>query len=630
MSALSGVWHKDGAPGIGAALGAMNAALSEWLCDAPGEWENGAVGLAQRVRFTTPESLNETQPFAHLEIPELVIAADAWLDNRTELCDALGIAESERGRLTDSALILRAYVKWGEACAGKLRGDFAFAIWDGRAQKIYCARDYLGFKPFIYYDAPNLFTFSSDVRGVLGCPGVPVALDASLLAASLVQFTHRVEQSKTFYRDVVKLPPAHFLVVTRESTRLEKYWSPEDAPSIYFKTDDAYAEQCRVLLEQAVTNATRSNFRVGAHLSGGLDSTAIAVLMARNLRARGETTFGYSWSPPPEEAPMTADDERHFIDEVSAREGITTRYLSYSAEDIAAIYTRDMTRIPTESIVREEQIQAQAADDGLRVLLSGWGGDDVVSHSGRGYLGALARQGKLGTLHRGIVERIPREFHGPRRARAYGGIFYRNVMWALAPDALWLMRPGSYAARVFDPTFIHPDLYRRQRAAILEMRDPIFRDSAGVRAAQTKRLEGGHLTRRIESWATHGAKRGLVYRYPLLDKRLVEFCLGVPGDQYFAEGRSRALLRRATRGLLPESLRSARTKTVQAALGVVGETAIEATRTLFSRTRTQFSTHPAALYVDAAKLERWMDAGQMQWTQSQSALIALSYFYIKF
>src|SRR5205823_11977388 len=106
---------------------------------------------------TTPESLHERLPATLPGRPDLAITADARLDNRAELGDALGVPHPERAGLPDSALILLAYARWGERCPERLLGDFAFAIWDGRARRLFCARDPLGVKPFVYYASPRCF-----------------------------------------------------------------------------------------------------------------------------------------------------------------------------------------------------------------------------------------------------------------------------------------------------------------------------------------------------------------------------------------------------------------------------------------------------------------------------------------
>ncbi len=613
----------------------MERALSEWQCDARGIWfdpndaaDAARVGLGARVLYTTPEAQRERVPFIHPQFPHLVLAADAWLDNRAELCDALGVPPSERATACDSELILCAYAKWGEACAAKLHGDFAFALWDAQNARWYCARDFMGCKPFFYFAAPSLFCCASDVRAVLACPNAPNVLDEAMLAAYLVQSTIAAEKRHTFYRDVWKLPPAHYLVVTRDAARLTRYWSPADAPAVRLASPDAYADQARALLERATQNATRTLFRVGAHLSGGLDSTAIAILAARQLRARGERMNGYSWSPPLTHTQIQTDaDERAFIEMVCAQEGITPRYLEYSDAAALQIYTRDVTRIPREMALREEQTQNMAARDKTRVLLSGWGGDELLSYSGRGYLAELFWRGQWGALDNQIKKRIPAAARGARWLRAYGGILRGQVLWQLMPDWVWRLS-SPYQAPTRYPQYIDPDFYRRHRAALRALQDPLPRDYPGVRATQLARLEHGHLTRRIESWAMHGAARGLVYRYPLLDRELVEFVLGLPPELYFADGRSRAVFRGAARGILPETFRATRDKSEPVAVEVVGAVLEQAVLTLYAKTRPLFAKHRAARYVNVAAIQAQVESQNIPLLELTPLLHALSCFYL--
>lgn len=627
MSALFGVWRKDGAPSAAASLEAMEGAMSDWACDRRAVHHDVRVGLGHRVRADTPQSAHETLPRADPDVPGLVITADAWLDNRVELCDALRLPRSLRTATPDSALIAGAYLKWGDACASKLRGDFAFALWDGRIEAWYCARDYLGFKPFVYFDSPRLFCFASDVRGVLACPGVPGRLNQALLAAYLVQHTGSAEKRLTFFEDVVKLPPAHFLVVGHGATRLTRYWSPQDVPVASPSSLHTAAERCCGLLEQAVQRSTRTTLRVGAHLSGGLDSTSVAVLASRRVRESGQILHGYSWSPPVTAPIDDPNDERRFIETVCAREGIEARYLTYRPDDVVAVFTRDVTRIPREMAVREEQLQDQAAHEGVGLLLSGWGGDELVSYSGGGYLAELTRRGAWSEVHRAIVERLPRGMPALRRWRAYGGIIYRQIVWTLAPDAVWELRTRRNPAHHYR-TYAHPDFLREQRHAVRALRDPPARDRPGVRATQIFRLEHGHLTRRVESWATHGAKRGIVYRHPLLDRDVVEFCLGLSPSVYSAEGRSRALLRCAAQGILPEPMRTTRTKTESASFGVLGDVLLGAAHALYERTRPLFARHPAAQCVNVGAVDSAMQSGALEGTRALPLLYALSCFYI--
>lgn len=125
---------------------------------------------------TTPESLAERLPAADRERSG-VITADAWIDNRDELIGALGLDARASAEISDSALILSAYARWGDRCAERLSGDFAFAIWDERRRTLFCARDHFGVKPFYYHRSPRLFAFASEIKAILCLPDVPRRLN---------------------------------------------------------------------------------------------------------------------------------------------------------------------------------------------------------------------------------------------------------------------------------------------------------------------------------------------------------------------------------------------------------------------------------------------------------------------
>src|SRR6267142_1308347 len=165
MSAIVGFYGRDGQPVDRADLERMTASLAHRGPDAAGVWNNGPVGLGHRMLWTTPESLHEQLPLTS-KSGDLVITADARIDNRDELITALGLAHWAHGEIPDSELILRAYEQWGEDSPKRLLGDFAFAIWDERRQTLFCARDHCGVKPFYYYQSARALLFASEIKAL--------------------------------------------------------------------------------------------------------------------------------------------------------------------------------------------------------------------------------------------------------------------------------------------------------------------------------------------------------------------------------------------------------------------------------------------------------------------------------
>ncbi|MEM9485181.1 MAG: asparagine synthase-related protein [Cyanobacteria bacterium P01_F01_bin.116] len=400
MSAICGRVHRDGQPVASATMERMMTALEVYGPDGGHLWLEGTASLGHQMLHITPESLNEHLPWQD-PVTGLVITADARLDDREGLYAALAIPPQVGRDLSDAQLILRAYVKWGENCPQKLLGDFAFAIWDARHQKLFCARDIFGVRPFFYYSSPHLFVFASDLNALLESPEVPHQFNETLLAAYLQrEDIIFAKKSLTFYDKLYKLPPAHCLTLTPDEQEIRCYWSPQNVPKIRLKSAADYSDMVRDLLEQAVRCRLRSAFPIGAHLSGGLDSSSVAVMAARLLQSKGQTLHGFSWSPPTTTPIESSRDERTLVRDICQREGIDCYYMSLTGQDMLNNRIRNFLSEPTEMLHAEQKVQSNVAEKNIRVMLSGWGGDEAITFNGRGYFSELFLKGNWWTLYR--------------------------------------------------------------------------------------------------------------------------------------------------------------------------------------------------------------------------------------
>ena len=233
----------------------------------------------------------------------LAVVADVRLDDREGLCDALGMRPSERAGLADSELVLRGYRRWGRDLPNRLLGDYAFAVLDARKRILFCARDPAGVKPCYYAANKSGVAFASTLDAVLAAPGVSSELDEDIVARSLTCHSF-FSTDRTFFKDVRKLPPGHSLTLAIDASpspavpRLERYWKPEQAPAVRRSSDDAYAEEFLSLYTQAIAARLGGPDPIGTHLSGGLDSSGIAVLAARELRRQNRPApLAFSWLP---------------------------------------------------------------------------------------------------------------------------------------------------------------------------------------------------------------------------------------------------------------------------------------------------------------------------------------------
>ena len=549
MTAICGLLG-DGAEGIEAML----AALTDYGADAA-TWTEGAVSLAVRCAGT-----GETRAEPGLRVADhagLTLAADARLDDRATLCAALDVAPPERAAIGDDDLILRAWLRWGRNCPRRLLGDYAFAVWDARERTLFCARDHIGARPFYYALQGERFVLASAVEAVLAAPGVSSALDEVTMACRLAG--RLFGGTRTFFASVRKLPPGHTLTIEADAardgagrlrTRIGRYWQPERVSEARPASDDACAEEFLELFTQAVDDRVRGPDPVGTHLSGGLDSSGIAVLAARALRRRNRPPpLAFDWSPPVGDAPPEPEHapEYALVDAVCKQEGLQMFHCALSPDDIVAILRRDGAFPGIHVHMNEEAVQRCAAAQGVRVLLSGWGGDECVSSPGRGHWQHLLLSGRW--------RRLIAEYRGQDAAalRFLAHIVLPLLHPALLPALHRLRRSGRMRRR----GFIEPAFARRMnfRGRVSPQRD------IGVRCAQLQSLRHEHLGARIEGWAASGARRGIEYCYPLLDRRLLEFALGLPPEQ-FRRGRwSRWLMRYGLRTVLPPEVCWNRSKT---------------------------------------------------------------------
>ena len=548
MRAICGLLLREADAARG--LPAMLAALAPYGANAA-EWTEGAIGLGVRAVGTDD---NAAGPVLHCDRDAgLTVAADARLDDRDALCAALGIPHPERAALADGDLILRAYLRWGAECPNHLLGDYAFAVWDARTRTLFCARDHIGARPFYYAATARGFVFASAVEGVLAAPGVSDALDEAVVAQALTRAGF-ASASRTFFEAVRKLPPGHTLTLAGSPSvaRPHRYWQPEHASAVRHTSDDAYAEGFLALYTQAVATRLRGTDPIGTHLSGGLDSSSIAVLAARELRRQGRPApVAFSWVPdsagkPPSEAHAPEYDA---IDAVCRQEGLRVFHRAPRAEDMVRVLRLDGARPGVHVLASEDVVQRCAAEHGVRVLLSGWGGDQGASFNGRGHRAHLLTSGhwrQLVALGR-AVGRSPLQ------------TFADAALPLLHPDAKRrvrrLLRGADHSQGDFSDEpwlrrwLIHPDVARR--TGVEPRRVPrLFT----MREAMLWDLGRGDIAERIEGWAAGGAQHGIEYRYPLLDRRLLEFALGLPPEQFLRGEWNRWLMRHALRDVLPASV----------------------------------------------------------------------------
>lgn len=530
-------------------LKAMAEALVLIPADCADHWAQGAVGLGFRGRaFAKTTDVSEFLFDASDQEGGFVVVSDARLDNRAELLDKLEL--TDRARQTGAAeLLLLAYLKWGESCGEYLLGDFTFAVWDKRRESLFLARDQLGIKPLFLYRGKDFFGFSSDIEGLLVISQTPPSVCRDAIAHYLGQ-GELYSDTLTFFDGIEKLPPATWLRLSMRGEKIRRYWNPATRPVDRDIDFDAAVQSLKSLLQDAVSKRVAASGPMAAHLSGGLDSSAIVALAARKRDAKKCRMTTWSWMRSPRSPQERGDSEWHLANLAAAHCGVEHHFTDFTPGELLRILQNEALLVnDSTDLWYEYSARSKVANTGARTVLCGWGGDQFISHFGiYTHAQAFWQGGEYrATLHR-LYQQSLSAAPG-RRWRRMLGKCYRHLLLPLWP---FYSRAVSRVLRTNYLRFATADTVACAVSAGVD-RKRFYRGFTS-RGMQLSELHDGHLLNRIESWAVLGNRQGMDYSYPLLDRRIVEFALGLPAHFYSCDGISRRIFREAIKDILPEEV----------------------------------------------------------------------------
>lgn len=557
MSAITCIYHRDGQPASRDALGRMLGSLAHRGPDGLAAWCAGAVGLGQALLHTTPEASAEVLPLFGAE-GNLILAADMRLDNRERLIRLLDLG-GPAAEIGDGAIVLAAYQRWGERCPEQLEGDFSFVIWDARQRQLFCARDHFGVRSFYYFLSAQLFACATEIKALLQLAELPRQLNEVRLGQLMTGQLDDLQA--TFYRQILRLPPAHTLTISADNVRLRRYWELQAGAELRLGSDEEYAEAFRAHFVEAVRRRVRGGVAAGAALSGGLDSSSIACTAQMLRTVEGGSaihTFSAIFPGLPGEV-LGRIDERHFVDAAVAQYRFKPHMLR--ADELSPLGELERMHEHLDEFVLAPNLYLHwamfgaARREGLRVFLDGHDGDTVVSH-GFEHLPTLLLRGRLGELRR--------EARGLRR-NSFLRWPARQIAWELGvlplvPPLLargWASLGGGAVAD--GPAGIIPidrAFARRIGLTDQEMTD----DSAGgwsphnPRQTHARAISSPLMSYVFEIEDRAAGAWGIEPRYPFFDKALVELCTALPSGQKLKGGWTRSVLRRALEGILPREI----------------------------------------------------------------------------
>ncbi|HLO78508.1 MAG TPA: asparagine synthase-related protein [Magnetospirillum sp.] len=548
MRLICGLIRLDGAPADRHIVAAMAAAMTEpGLTPRVTLQYDGPAALAV-LDFAAPaDGGGGALPMAG---DGSWLAADLRLDRPGDLAAALAVPDDA----TPEALALGAVQRWDMDVADRLDGDFALACWQPGRRRLLLARDIMGSRPLCWTHRPGVMVaFASLPCGLHGAGVAQRRLDP--LALGRLMLEQAMGRDVTPFADVHWLPPGHALAATPDGVRLHNGWRPDPAQVGRWRgSAQEAAERLRALVDDAVAARLPAAGPVAAHLSGGLDSSAVAVLAARRLRPQGRRLYVFSQLPHPDRADGLCD-ERDFVRAVLEQEpGMA--WTPFHPDGACVDFGR---RAPDPSVDApftdvDEAICAAAAAAGTHLLLSGAGGDEAATFNGANLHAAMLRHGRWRAL--------PRELRA--RSRHHGQSLGATVAHRLVAPFLpqWvrqarrrLLGLPSPLPRAAQLDFLRPHLAAKVAAALWP-----GVDDAHSPQGRIGNLANPYLAGRATRWAALGARHGIAFAYPLMDRRIIDFILTLPLERFARDGLTRQPFRDAMVGVLPELVRLRATK----------------------------------------------------------------------
>jgi asparagine synthase (glutamine-hydrolysing) len=561
MCGIAGsVGHRDAA--AAAANGAaMLSLLAHRGPDGQGSWAaaDAPVWLGHR-RLAIIDLAAGAQPMATAD-GDLVVTFNGCIYNYRELRVELEAAGRVFATHSDTEVILHAYAVWGEDCLRRFNGMWAFAIWDVRKRRLFAARDRLGVKPFYWLQRDGRLQFASEIKALLVDPANRRGVDQDGLRQYLTfQFCLG---ERTMFAGIQRLEPGHCLSFAPGDTapRIRSWWDvdftiDEDHSAGWFQ------RRLRELLEDSVRLRLRADVPLGAHLSGGVDSSTV-VALARKLLPEGARllTFTGAFDHGPRY------DERQHARLVAQRHGAEPHEIVMGPADFADSIERIVWHMDEPAAgpgVFPQYHVAALASKHVKVILGGQGGDELFIGYAR-YLVAYLEE-----CLKGAIEDTG---HRPGYVATLGSIVPNlPSLQSYLPmlRAFWKRGPfGEPAQRYFDlmdrfggvAPLLHGDLRVDERRTMDEFRATFEVHGA---ASMINRILYFDLKTHLQS-LLHVEDRtsmafGLESRVPLLDYRLVELMASIPPRQKFENGRLKHLFLQAVDDLLPREIRERKDK----------------------------------------------------------------------
>jgi asparagine synthase (glutamine-hydrolysing) len=434
---------------------------------------------------------------------------------------------------TDTEVILKAYIEWGEKCVEYFNGMWAFCLWDKQKNILFCSRDRFGVKPFYFLNSPEHFIFCSEIKGLTQFLKQKTARTDAIIDYILTSKTD--QDHLTFFHGIEKLPASHNLIydLKTHSLEIKRYYELKARSSII--TADDYMQT----LTDAISLRLRSDVEVGTCLSGGLDSSSVAALAGQIYQAQSQKAFSAITAI----SEQSSNDESHFAKSVVNHCKLNWICTKPTYDDfnqkIKAIMDTQEEPFSSPSIVMQYYVMQAARQANIPVLLDGQGGDETLLGYGR-YLAthALDEYKKQGL--KGLIQGIQsiREQNSRLGLLKTAQYFFGTHL----PDFRYQIHrlEHRYLSKQYLKAPNHLQTYAKAAQNLFDL--------------QKLEIESTNLPALLRFEDKNSMAHSIETRLPFLDYRVVELALSLPFETKIHQGWTKYLLRKGIEPKLPHEI----------------------------------------------------------------------------
>jgi asparagine synthase (glutamine-hydrolysing) len=519
--------------------------------DGAGLWSDDHAALAHR-RLSIVDLAGGHQPLSN-EDGRIWVTYNGEIYNHRDVRAHLESAGHRYATNCDTETIVHAYEEWGDECVHRFRGMFAFALWDAPKRRLLLVRDRLGVKPLYWARAGDSILFASEIKAILASGIIPATANRSALSEVLA--TRYTSSRETLFEGIYKLLPGHRLIFENNQVRTELYWDlPLDGPDAELERldDETLIERFRDLLSESVRLRLMADVPLGAFLSGGIDSAAVAALMAREMN-RPVQTFSVAFAD-------HGFSELAYAREAAAAIGADSHEIVIGDGDFFAALPK-MVWHEDEPIAHPSSVPlhfvSALAGEHVKVVLTGEGSDELLAGYGK-YPRALANWAAGGVYERivpgalrsaiasAVVPRLPGRV-GRLAARSFVAMprrpvdmFLDNFAGMPIRQQQSLLNPAIVSRS--DAYAVSLDYYGRVNGHSGVLDRLLYTDMKTYLVELLMKQDQMSMSMSVES------------RVPFLDHHLVEFAMRLPHRLKLRGLTTKRVLREAVRDIVPDSI----------------------------------------------------------------------------